>query len=192
MRLRPNQTEALRCAGNGAWTLPEMMVTVALGTLILGSVVTFYVGMHRSLDATMNYQELDRQSRNALDVMTTDIRNAATLTNLSSTSLGFTNLDGSALIYTWDGSDVLKYTNASTTLAGCPRGGVLLRGCNFLRFTVFQRNPSNGTTMIFWPAPATNLPLAKVVVMDWVCRRTNYTTLTDSESVQTAKVVMRN
>jgi hypothetical protein len=46
--------------------------------------------------------------------------------------------------------------------------------------------------MIFWPAPVTNLSLAKVVVMDWVCRRTNYTTLTDSESVQTAKVVMRN
>lgn len=175
-----------------AWTLPEMMITVVLGSMILASVMAFYVGMHRSLDAMMNYQELDRQSRNALDVMTTDIRNAATLTNFTSTTLGFANLDGSALTYTWDGTNALSYSNASTTLAGCPRGGVILRGCNFLKFSIFQRNPSNGTTMIFWPAPTTNLPLTKVVVMDWICKRTNYTTLTDSESVQTAKVVMRN
>jgi hypothetical protein len=46
--------------------------------------------------------------------------------------------------------------------------------------------------MTFWPAYASNCTLAKVIVINWICRRTNYTTLTDSESVQTAKVVLRN
>jgi type II secretory pathway pseudopilin PulG len=174
------------------WTLPEMLIGMSLGTLILGSVISSYVGMQRSLDATMNYQELDRQSRNALDLITMDIRETVSLTSFATNRLTFTNQDGSVLSYDWDGTNILSYSNASTTLDGCPRGGVLLRGCNFLKFSVFQRNPSNGTTMTFWPAPITNPALAKVIIMDWTCRRTNYTTITDSESVQSAKVVMRN
>jgi hypothetical protein len=181
-----------RSRRKGGWTLPEMMIAAGCGTLILASVSVVYFYMNRTLDATVNYEELDRQSRFALDLMTTDIRQCGGLTNYSTNSLAFTNLDGSLLKFTWDGTNLLTYTNASTTLAGCPRGGTLLKGCNYLKFSIFQRNPSNGTTMTFVPAPTTNPALTKVVVMDWICRRTNYTTLTDSESVQTAKVVLRN
>jgi hypothetical protein len=50
--------------------------------------------------------------------------------------------------------------------------------------------------MTFMALPTTNTQaqaaLAKVVVMDWICKKTNYLTLTDSESVQTAKVILRN
>jgi len=170
----------------------EMMIAVGLGTLILASVSTVYVHLHRTMDATINYEELDRQSRVALDLMSTDIRQCGGLTNFATNALSFTNEDGSLLRYTWDGSNYLTYTNASTTLAGCPRGGTLLKGCGFLKFSIFQRNPVAGTTMTFTPCASTNAGLTKVVVMDWVCRRTNYVSLTDSESVQTAKVVMRN
>ena len=114
------------------------------------------------------------------------------MTSYSTNALTFTNQDGSLLTYTWDKSNVLTYSNASVTLAGCPRGGVLLTNCTYLAFTIFQRNPSNGTTMTFWPATSNNPALAKVVVMDWYCQRTNYGTLMDAESIQTAKVVMRN
>lgn len=174
------------------WTLMEMMISVGVGAVLLASVGAAYVFMGRTLDATMNYEELDRQSRNALDTMSIDIRQCGGLTNYTTNSLSFTNQDGTLLKYTWDTTNTLSYTNASTTLPGCPRGGTLLKGCNYLKFSIFQRTPSNNTTMTFWPAPSTNPALAKVVVMDWICRRTNYTTLTDSESVQTAKVVMRN
>lgn len=189
MRLRPFILRSRAVLRRG-WTLPEMMVAVGIGTLILVSVTTVYVFMKRTLDATINYEELDRQSRNALDLMAADIRQCGGLTNFSTNALYFTNQDGSALNFTWDGTNYLSYTNASTTLAGCPRGGTLLKGCNYLKFSVFQRNPVAGTTMTF--TVATNAALTKVIVMDWICRRTNYVTLTDSESVQTAKVVMRN
>lgn len=174
------------------FTLPEMMVGVGLGVLILGGVGATYIFMNRTLDATMNYAELDRQSRNALDLISSDIRQAGHMTNYSTNSISFTNQDGSLLQYTWDTSNLLTYTNASVTLAGCPRGGTLLKDCTYLYFSIYQRNPSNGTTMTFWPAASNNPALTKVVVMDWICRRTNYTTLTDTESIQTAKVVMRN
>ena len=169
-----------------------MMIAVGIGVLMLGSVAKVYIFMNRSLDATANYEELDRQSRNALDIMTTDIRQCGGLTNYTTNTLWFTNQDGSMLKYTWDTTNLLTYTNTSTTMIGCPRGGTLLKGCNNLKFTVFQRNPSNATTMTFWPLTTNNPALVKVVVMDWICHRTNYLSLTDSESVQTAKVVLRN
>ena len=192
MNLRTFQPDQRAAAGRGGWTLPEMMVSVAIGTLILASVLSAYVFTSRTLDATINYEELDRQSRNSLDLMSADIRQCGALTSYATNSLSFTNLDGSLLRYTWDTSNYLTYTNASTTLAGCPRGGTLLKGCSYLAFTIFQRNPVSGTTMTFTPCSTNSVALAKVVVMDWVCHRTNYITLTDSESVQTAKVVMRN
>ena len=191
MKLRLSNLKR-RLAARRAWTLPEMMIAVSCGILILGSVGSVYIFMNRTLDATINYEELDRQSRNALDLMTADIRQCGHLTNYTTNSLSFTNLDGSLLRFSWDGNNLMTYTNASTTLPGCPRGGTLLRGCNYLKFSIFQRNPSNGTTMTFIPAPTNQPALTKVVVMDWICRRTNYISLTDSESVQTAKVVMRN
>lgn len=174
------------------WTLPEMLISVGVGVLMLGSVASVYIFMNRSLDATANYEELDRQSRQALDIMTTDIRQCGGLTNYTTNTLWFTNQDGSMLKYSWDTTNLLTYTNCSTTMIGCPRGGTLLKGCGALKFSVFQRNPSNGTTMTFWPLTTNNPALVKVIVMDWICRRTNYISLTDSESVQTAKVVMRN
>lgn len=173
-----------------AWTLIEMMIAIGISTFVLAALGSTYLFIGRTMDATANYEELDRQSRNAIDMITADIRQCGHLTTFSTNSLSFTNLDGSSLQFSWDGSDLLTYTNASTNLAGCPRGGTLLKGCTYLNFSIFQRNPVSGTTMTF--TAATNAALAKVVVMDWTCRRTNYLTLKDTESVQTAKVVMRN
>ncbi|HZQ45851.1 MAG TPA: hypothetical protein VFC07_02470, partial [Verrucomicrobiae bacterium] len=103
--------------------------------------------------------------------------------------LQFTNQDGSLLQYKWDTTNSLTYTNASTANGG-PFGGTLLKGCSYLKFSIFQRNPSNGTTMDFWPAATPDK--AKVILINLVASRTNYTSLTNSESVQTAKVVLRN
>lgn len=190
MKIRQSiQTSRARSRRAG-WTLIEMMVTTGIATMMLASFGAVYFFTNRTLDATLNYEELDRQSRNALDLMTVDIRECGGLTNYSTTLLQFTNQDGSLLQFSWDGTNQLTYTNASTTIAGCPRGGTLLKGCGYLKFSVFQRNPISGTTMTF--TPASNAAVVKVIVMDWICRRTNYITLTDSESVQTAKVVMRN
>lgn len=171
------------------WTLVEMMVSVAAGMLMLTAVFSSYIFMLRNLDAMANYEELDRQSRNAIDMMTRDIRQAGAMTSYSTNSIAFTNQDGSLLQYTWDKSNYVTYTNSCATNGG-PYGGILLKGCVYLDFSIFQRNPSNGTTMDFFPAatPA----LAKVVLINWTCSRTNYTTLKNTESVQTAKVVLRN
>jgi Tfp pilus assembly protein PilW len=192
MNLRRSNFKLASLGKTSGFTLPEMMISVAAGMLILASVMTVFIFINRALDATGNYEELDRQSRRALDLMSQDIRQCGHMTSFSTNSLSFTNLDGSLLQYTWDTTNFVTYTNASTNMIGCPRGGLLLKGCSYLKFSIFQRNPIAGTTMTFTPCASTNINLVKCVVMDWICKRTNYTSLTDSESVQTAKVVMRN
>jgi Tfp pilus assembly protein PilW len=190
--MNTNQTfnQRLSARRSAGWTLIEMMIAVGISTFVMAGLLSSYMFISRTMDATANYEELDRQSRNAIDLITSDIRQCGGLTSFSTNSLSFTNLDGSSLQFSWDGTNYVSYTNASTNLAGCPRSGILLKGCSYLNFSIFQRNPVAGTTMTF--TAATNAALAKVVVMDWTCRRTNYLSLKDTESVQTAKVVMRN
>jgi len=112
------------------------------------------------------------------------------LTNYTTTSLCFTNKDGTLLRYDWNTNT--QNLVCSNYAAGETLSNLLLKGCASLQFTVFQRNPLSNSTMLFTPITNNNPPLVKVIVMDWICRRTNYLTLTDSESVQTAKVVLRN
>jgi len=173
----------------GGWTLPEMMISVGVGTLILASVLTVMIFMVRTLDATGNYSDLDRQSRNALDRMTREIRNSGDLTNYTATTMSFLNQNGTSLNFTYNtNTQILSFTNTDST--AMDTGGTLLKGCTFLQFNFFQRNPASGTTMTFTNTSTANQ--VKVIVINWICRRTNYLTLTDSESIQTAKVVLRN
>ncbi len=167
--------------------MPELVITIAISVLVLAAVGLTTSFANRTLDAIGNYADLDRQSSNALNLMARDVRQTGGLTNYTSTTLWFTNLaDGKMLKY-WLNTDrqTLNYTNES---AG--EGGTLLKGCVALNFSLFQRVPISGTTMTF--NPTTNASLAKVVVLEWVCRRTNYLSLQNSESVQTAKIVLRN
>jgi hypothetical protein len=194
MRFSPPNPKSPARKYKGAWTLMEMMVAVAAGGLLLASVGSVFVFVKRTLDGTANYVELDRQSRVTLDKMTRDIRECGGLTNFDATHLWFTNQDNSQLTYVWDtNAQTLSYTNYSTNVPG---SGVLLAHCTYWKATAYTRVPLTNSTMIFVPLPTSNslaqAALAKVIVMDWICKRTNYTTLTDSESVQTAKVILRN
>ncbi|ERR1700722_5842351 len=174
-----------RRRSRGAFTLVELMVATSISVFLLATVMVSFVVICRSFNAIGNYADLDRQSRNTLDVMARDIRQTGGLTNWTSTNLAFTNLDGNALLYSYStNSGVLTYTNGSTG-----QSGVLLSHCTALAFSIFQRTPTNGPVCF---CAASNAFSAKGIKMSFTCTRTNYLGLTDSESVETASVVMRN
>jgi len=143
------------------WTLAELLITVAIASIILAAVGVTCAFANRTLDAIGNYGDLDRQSSNALNLMARDIRQAGGLTNYTSSSLWFTNkADGKLLRYIWNADrQWLKYTNESTG-----DGGLLLQGCTSLNFSMYQRVPVSGTTMTF--NPTTNASLAKVIAVN--------------------------
>ena len=168
-----------------AMTLVEVMVSASLATILFAALAMLWVNGARSVLAMTNYTELDRASKYALDVMSKDIRQAIAMTAYSTNSIAMTNFNGVvgvAYSYTYN-------PNAKTltrTYGGVSK--VLLTGCDRLAFGIFKNNPSNNFTFF----PATSVAEAKLVDVNWKCSRQIRGQNVNTESIQTAKIVMRN
>jgi Tfp pilus assembly protein PilW len=162
-------------------TLVEVLVASAIASIVLTAVAMLTIYAARSVLAMTNYSELDRISRNALDVMTRDIRQANGLMSYTSSRIVLVNPDTTTCTYTYDSSA------GTLTRADSTSSKILLTGCDQLSFAISQRSPSNDFT--FFPA---TLATAKLVDVSWKCSRQIKARKVNTESIQTAKIVMRN
>jgi prepilin-type N-terminal cleavage/methylation domain-containing protein len=163
------------------FTLIEMLFAAGLSSLILLVIACFSMFSARSCAALANYDELETQSRLALDRMTQQIRQTKNLTSGSSTNLVFRDSDGNPLEFVYGAS--------SKTLVRI-KGGVstiLLRGCDYLKFEIFQRNPIKGTYNAY---PTATAGTCKLVQVTWSCSR-RLLCGENTETVQSAKIVIR-
>ena len=171
--------KARRCSG---LSVLEMLVAGSLASLVFAATAMLWIFSARSFEALGNYGDLDRASRNALDLMSRDIRQTKGVTSYSPTSLTFQDWDNGALTYAYD-------ANARTLTRQKSGVNTLLLGqCDYLNFDISQRNPSNNFSFY----PATNASLAKLIDVSWRCSRTILGAKINTESVQTAKIVIRN
>lgn len=166
------------------FSLVELLIAAGLGSMLLTAIAFLTVYSTRSFVALGNYADLDQLSRNALDIMSRDIRQTALLTAYQTNMLTFSNADGSTLIFKYDPST----SQVTRSLNGT--NSVLLTQCDYLNFDISQRNPSNNFT--FYPVSATNATLAKLIDVSWRCSRQILGAKINTESVQTAKIVIRN
>jgi len=169
-----------------AFTLVELLVAIAISSILLVAVLSLAFFSARSFAALTNYVDLDNLSRNALDVMTREIRQADALIGYSSTQLDFRHTDASGSPYTI--SYIYNPSTRNLTRIQGEQARVLLRECDFLRFSTYQRNHIVGTWDQF---PASDLTTCKLVQLAWVCSRTILGARVNTESVQSAKVVIR-
>lgn len=162
-------------------TLTEVLVSTGIGGVVLAAVASLSFYSARSLAGVSNYTQLDQQSRNALDTMSLRIRTATRLTSYSTNHLTF-DYEGGTLSYRFSDRDKKLYQtlNGNTT--------ALLEDCETLTFTVFQRNVASNTFNQFI-ASGTND--AKSVMLNWMCRKT-VLNLANTESIQSARIVVRN
>ena len=169
-----------------AFTLLELLVAIGVGSILLVAVMSLAFFSARSFAALTNYVDLDNHSRNALDVMTREIRQADALVGYSSTRLDFRHTPASGVPYTVS----YVYSPEARTLSRLEGGQsrILLRECDFLRFNTYQRNHIVGTWDQF---PASDLDTCKLVQLAWICSRTIIGARVNTESVQSAKVVIR-
>lgn len=169
-------------------TLVEIMVATAIAGIVLLVVggVIFYSA--RSFAALTNYVDLDQRSRNALDRMISEIRQVDTLKSFASTRLEFegTNPDNSkyTLVYTYNATA----KTLTKTIGGVSTG--LLTECQALEFTIFKRNPVAGTHNLV-PGDAARPDLVKAIQLSWTCSRDILGQRANTESVQSARVVIR-
>ena len=82
--------------------LTEVMVAVAISSIVLAVVAAFAFYSARSFAAIGNYVDLDGTSRQAVDVMTKEIRQTKALFDYKTNSLTFTDYDDKQLQFNWD------------------------------------------------------------------------------------------
>jgi prepilin-type N-terminal cleavage/methylation domain-containing protein len=178
------------------FTLVEIMVGVALGSMLLAVSGSLWLFGSRSFVAMGNYTDLDSKSRSALDLMSRELRQATGVTGYqdkgSTKWLSVTNsLAGTGTTYTWNGSALSLV---------CQKTGqpdqVYLTGCDRWDFQLFQRAPQKNGGYVFFPATNSSgsydVSICKLINMSWKCSRTVLGSKVNTESVQTAQVVLRN
>jgi len=184
-RKLPRQASAL------AFTFVELMVAMALASLMMSVVAALIVYSARTFAALGNYTDLDLHSRNALDVIGREVRQATAVidsqTNSSVNYVTLTNANvGATIKLSWD-------TNARTVVfekTGQP-AQICLTECDAWNFTLFNRAPNISSTNIAFNT-AMNLADCKLINMSWRCSRTILGSKINTESVQTAQIVLRN
>jgi hypothetical protein len=166
------------------------MVATALGGLVVAAVMALTFFSARSFAALTNYVDLDNFSRNALDTMSREIRQANRLVSGDDHHLVFEHTNptnGTAFFnvsYTYN-PDTKQLVRQQQ---GVSESKVLLQECDFLRFSIFQRNPINGS---YDQYPTANPDTCKLVQLSWICSRNILGKKANTESVKSAKVVIR-
>ena len=160
----------------------ETMVASALGSILMASLMALSSYTARSFAAISNYVDLDHQSRKALDRFTMMIREADGVTAFSTNSITL-SYHSTPLTYTYSPTAQLLTENnngANTTL---------LKGCTAFGFGIYQRTPVAGSYDEY-PAALDNTE-AKIIQVSWVCSRKLLWSLVNTESIQSAKIVIR-
>jgi Tfp pilus assembly protein PilW len=166
-----------------AFTVVEFLVAMATGFLALAGVAALSIYTARSFAAMGNYMELDKNSRNALDRMSQIVRESDGVLSYASHSVQL-SYHGASLSF--------DYSPGNKTLSMTHTNGVqstLLTDCDFLNFEVFQRNSVAGSYDQY-PA-ALDESAAKIVQVSWICSKRLVGNLLNTESVQSAKIVIR-
>ena len=81
-----------------AFTLVEMMVGVALGSLLLISVASLYLYSLKSFSSMSNYTDLSSKNRHASDIVSRDIRSAISIASVSTNQLVLNAGSGGSIV----------------------------------------------------------------------------------------------
>lgn len=188
-----NQTRTTAILGQRrlrGFTLMETMIVMGLAGIVLAIIMATYKYSGTSFAAMGNYADLDRNSRAALDLLSREIRNSSALTAYSSSnpkSLTFTNATARKIV-------VVTYDATSRTLKLAKTGQAtqtLLTSCDQWDFSLYGRVPSLSSSNITFNA-VTDVGSCKLINMTWKCSRTIFGSKRNTESIQTAQIVLRN
>jgi hypothetical protein len=173
----------------------EVLVAMGLGSIILAGVASLIMYASKSSLAMVNYTDLDGKSRFALDVISREIRQAnALMAFQTNRSLTMTNSDQATAI-------TLTYDPTARTLVMSKSGTdqTLLTECDNFAFSLYQRTPYVANTnigIVYYPATNTagvvDVRLCKLINLSWKCSRTIFAQKVNTESVQSAQIVLRN
>jgi hypothetical protein len=159
-------------------TLVEVMVAMALGSLVVLVLCTLTIYSARNFRALMDYTDLNQNSRMAMDKISKQIRQSRGLKMSPTTSSMVFQMN------TNSGEDVsVLFDQSGKTLKLIDSSGtnLLSSDCTSFNWHLFDRNF----------VPTTDYNLCKMVQLDFTFSRHNLRTVTNSETIQSMKVVIR-
>ena len=178
--LKASPLPGARSKAAHAMTLVEMMVAIGVGFTVITVMATVFTSATCSFAAMTNYVSMDGNSRNALDQMTKEIRQAGDLVEFTPTHLkfGYRAQTNSFLVFDWNAASgqLTEFNTATTTT------NVLLTSCNQLAFSLY-----NSAFM-----PTSILSQGKGISVSWTCSRTILRRPATTEDMQQALIVIRN
>jgi hypothetical protein len=177
------RTTSIKPRSISAFTLPEVLVASSLGLIVLLGVGLLSFYSSRSFVAMANYAELDQHSQLALDKLSREIRQARQLTDYTATSLTFQDVDRNSVQFIYDPTSrrLVRVSGGQTN--------TYLTDCDSLQFSKYQKTPISNSFDAYQPAFVSD---TKVIQVTWICSRTILGAKANSESVQSAKVALRN
>src|SRR5882762_1999593 len=149
----------------GGWMLAESMVAIAIGITFLVAMTGVFISSSINFVDIGNYINMDRQGRNALDRMTSNIRNAKVLTSFDPAKLVF-NYDSTGttnLTYRYDSSTAVL--TEEWKVGGSTTVKTLMTGCASLAFSLYNRDLA--------PTTDTSPGGGKVIGIAWNCTSTS-------------------
>jgi len=173
----------IRPVNQAAFTLVELMVASALALVATTVILMLSYFSSRTFAAMNNYTEMGQLSRFALDKMSKDIRQARQLTSFATNSLTFQDANGNSLQFTYDpaAQKLVRVSDGQTN--------TYLTGCDSLQFWIYQHTPISNSFDCYNPAYVTN---ARLIEVTWTCSRPILGSKASTESVQSAKIALRN
>ena len=169
-------------ASESGFALSEMMVAVGITALLLLAVASVSLFSSRSFASLANYVDLDARNAVAMDQITRDLREANAVTDATATTLTLQAGDGSSVRYAYSPTDKTLIRTQNTVTR------TILDECDRFTFSLGQRNPVGGSYDVY---PAATPATAKVVNVAWTCSRKIMGLKQNTESVQTARIVIR-
>lgn len=163
-----------------AMTLVEVVMAVGIIALLMLAIGSFVIYSGRSMASIFNYTDMGYGSRQALDVMTRDIRQSIRLKTYTTNQLVLVDFDGTDLSFEYTTNKTLVRTKGESQTT-------LLTGCDWIRFNLYMQNPVKGTYTLKF---ATNTADSKVIGVSWNCSRKVLGTI-NSEPMQEALIVVR-
>src|SRR3954447_3465962 len=170
-----------------AFTLIEVLIALIITSLVVCAGAVLAQGFMRSVAYLTNSVDLDTKSRLAADRISREIRNCLAVQSVSSNSIVLqmdTNL--TSYIYYPDRTD-----RPLVRSIGPGDEETILTGCDYVRFDLFQKNPTTvayDPNFNYLPAQPTD---CKVVQLNWVCSRSLLGFKANTTVMQSGKIMIR-
>jgi hypothetical protein len=174
---------SIKPGGRAAFTLIELTVASALALVVATVIAMLAYFSSRSFMVMANYTDMNQRSQSTLDKMSKEIRQALRLTSYSTNSLTFQDANGNPLQFTYD-----RVARRLVRVSG-GQTNTYLTECDALQFWIYQHTMRSNTFDCYDPASVTN---AKVIQLTWKCSRPIRGQKATTESVQSAKITIRN